>query len=58
MPTQQTTAVLEVAEAHWVMEEAVTEKMLGRRPGLLTVQADPIAQTAVVTYDPAQDVRG
>ena len=54
MPTRQTTAVLEVAGVHWATEKAVTEKVLGRRPGVLTVEADPIAQTAVVTYDPAQ----
>ena len=54
MPTRQTTAVLEVAGAHWATEKAVTEKMLGQRPGVLAVQANPIAQTAVVTYDPAR----
>ena len=54
MPTQQTTAVLEVTGAHWATEKALTEETLGQRPGVLTVQADPIAQTAVVTYDPAQ----
>ena len=54
MPTRRTTAVLEVAGVHWPTENAVTEKMLGRRPGVLTVEANPIAQTAVVTYDPAQ----
>jgi membrane protein DedA with SNARE-associated domain/copper chaperone CopZ len=54
MPTQRTTAVLEVAGAHWATEKALTEETLGQRPGVLAVQADPIAQTAVVTYDPAQ----
>jgi hypothetical protein len=27
--------------------------VLGRRAGVLAVEADPIAQTAKVTYDPA-----
>ncbi len=54
MPTQRTTAVLEVAGAHWATEKALTEETLGQRPGVLAVQADPDAQTAVVTYDPAQ----
>jgi P-type Cu2+ transporter len=54
MSTRQTTAVLEVAGVHWATEKAVTEKVLGRRPGVLAVAANPIAQTAVVTYDPAQ----
>lgn len=53
MPTRQTTAVLEVAGVHWATEKAVTEKVLGRRAGVLAVEADPIAQTAMVTYDPA-----
>ncbi len=54
MPTRQTTAVLEVAGVHWARQKAVTEETLGQRPGVLAVQADPIDQTAVVTYDPAQ----
>ncbi|WP_448609234.1 VTT domain-containing protein [Geodermatophilus sp. URMC 60] len=54
VPILQTTAVLEVAGVHWAAEKAVTEDVLGRRPGVLAVEADPIAQTAVVTYDPAQ----
>ena len=54
MSTRQTTAVLEVAGVHWATEKAVTEKVLGRRPGVLAVAANPIAQTAVVTYDPAR----
>jgi P-type Cu2+ transporter len=53
MSTRQTTAVLEVAGVHWATEKAVTEKVLGRRAGVLAVAADPIAQTAMVTYDPA-----
>ena len=53
MSTRQTTAVLEVVGVHWATERPVTEKVLGRRAGVLAVEADPIAQTAMVTYDPA-----
>jgi Cu2+-exporting ATPase len=51
MPTRQQTVVLEVAGVHWASEKAVTEKVLGRRPGVLAVEANPVGQTAVVTYD-------
>jgi Cu2+-exporting ATPase len=54
MPTQQRTAVLEVAGVHWASEKAVTESALGRRPGVVTVEANPVGQTATVTYDPAR----
>src|SRR5215213_10723806 len=54
MPTGQRTAVLEVAGVHWASEKAVAESVLGRRPGVLRVEANPVGQTATVTYDPAQ----
>jgi Cu2+-exporting ATPase len=47
------TAVLEVSGVQWASEKAVTERVLGRRPGVLGVEANPVAQTATVTYDPA-----
>ncbi|MBY0395246.1 MAG: heavy metal translocating P-type ATPase, partial [Thermoleophilia bacterium] len=31
----------------------MVEEVLGRRPGVLAVEANPVAQTATVTYDPA-----
>ena len=46
------TAVLEVAGVLWASEKAVVEAVLGRRPGVLAVQANPVAQTATITYDP------
>lgn len=48
------TAVLEVSGVHWASEKAVVETVLGRRPGVCSVQANPVAQTATVTYDPTQ----
>jgi P-type Cu2+ transporter len=54
MATQQTTAVLEVAGVHWASEKATVERVLGRRPGVLAVEANPVGQTATVTYDPTR----
>ena len=48
------TAVLEVSGVQWAIEKAVAEAVLGRRPGVLAVEANPVAQTATVTYDPAR----
>jgi Cu2+-exporting ATPase len=47
------TAVLEVSGVQWASSKAVTEAVLGRRPGVLSVEANPVGQTATVTYDPA-----
>jgi P-type Cu2+ transporter len=49
---QQRTDVLEVSGVHWASEKAVAETVLGRRPGVLRVEANPVSQTATVTYDP------
>src|SRR5262249_48270727 len=48
------TVVLEVGGLHWASERAVVESVLGRRPGVLTVTANPVAQTATVRFDPAR----
>src|SRR6476661_2934699 len=48
------TAVLEVSGLHWASSTAVTEAVLGRRPGVTHVEANPVSQTATVTYDPAR----
>jgi Cu2+-exporting ATPase len=39
---------------HYASEKAVVEQVLGRRPGVLAVEANPVAQTATVTFDPAR----
>src|SRR4051794_13130406 len=52
-PSQKTT-VLHVGGLHYATEKAVVEHALGNRPGVLAVDANPVAQTATVTFDPAQ----
>src|SRR5215213_11805977 len=54
MSAQHRTVVLEVAGVQWASEKAVAESVLGRRPGVLAVEANPVGQTATVTYDPRQ----
>jgi len=46
--------VLEVDGLHWATEKNVVEATLGRRPGVSKVEANPVAQTATVTYDPSR----
>ena len=46
------TAVLEVAGVQWASSASVVEVVLGRRPGVIEVRANPVAQTATVTFDP------
>ncbi|HTE67112.1 MAG TPA: heavy metal translocating P-type ATPase [Candidatus Binatia bacterium] len=46
------TAVLEVSGVQWASSKTVAETVLSRRPGVLAVDANPVAQTATVTYDP------
>jgi P-type Cu2+ transporter len=46
------TAVLEVRGVQWASEKARVEAVLGRTPGVHSVEANPVAQTATVTYDP------
>ncbi|GAA2877513.1 heavy metal translocating P-type ATPase [Pseudonocardia halophobica] len=48
------TAVLEVRGVLWASEKAVVETVLGRRPGVHAVEANPVAQTATVRYDPTR----
>ena len=46
-------AVLHVGGLHYASEKAVVESVLGARPGVVAVEANPVAQTATVEYDPA-----
>ena len=48
------TAVLHVGGLSWASEKAVVEQVLGRRPGVRLVEANPVSQTATVTFDTAQ----
>jgi P-type Cu2+ transporter len=54
---QQTKRVTVVLDVHPLLrgsEKAVVEAKLGRRPGVERVEANPVAQTATVAYDPAR----
>jgi Cu2+-exporting ATPase len=46
--------VLHVGGLHYASEQAVVERRLGAQPGVLAVEANPVAQTATVQYDPAR----
>ena len=47
------TTVLHVGNLHWGSEKAVVESFLRRIPGVVRVEANPVAQTATVTYEPS-----
>ena len=46
--------VLEVSGLQWATEKSRVEAVLGRRPGVLAVEANPVAQSATVTFDPTR----
>ena len=48
------TIVLHVGGLQYATEKAVVDQVLGRRPGVLAVDTNPVAQTATVTFDPSQ----
>jgi P-type Cu2+ transporter len=48
-----TTAVLEMRGVQWASSKTVAESVLSRRTGVLTVDANPVSQTATITYDRA-----
>jgi Cu2+-exporting ATPase len=56
------TVVLHVGDLHYATEKAVVEQVLAHRPGVIAVDANPVAQTATVGFDPAvtsvDDLRG
>src|SRR5688500_4176134 len=54
MTAKRSTAVLEVAGVQWAASKNVAEAVLSRRPGVVEVEANPVAQTATVTYDPSR----
>jgi Cu2+-exporting ATPase len=51
--TTPATVVLHVGRQYRASEKAVVEAALARHPGVLSVEANPVAQTATVRYDPA-----
>ena len=46
------TVVVHTGGLNWATEKNVVERVLGRRPGVLAVDANPVAQTATITLDP------
>jgi P-type Cu2+ transporter len=54
MTAKQSTAVIEMFGVQWATSKNRVEAVLSRRPGVLEVDANPVAQTATVTYDPSQ----
>ncbi len=51
--TKTATVVLHVGRQFRGSEKLVVEKALRERPGVMEVEANPVAQTATVAYDPA-----
>jgi Cu2+-exporting ATPase len=51
---QRSTAVLHVGGMYRGTEKEVVETVLRRRPGVIRVEANPVAQTASVTFDTAR----
>ncbi len=47
------TVVLHVGRQYRASEKAVVEAALARHPGVISVEANPVAQTATVRYEPA-----
>ncbi len=52
MSTDIRTIVLEVSGVQWASSKAVVESTLRRQPGVVSVEANPVSQTANVSYDP------
>jgi Cu2+-exporting ATPase len=52
--SKRATAVLDVHPMLFGSEKAVVEAVLGRRPGVEQVEANPVAQTATVVFDPTK----
>src|SRR5579864_538008 len=48
------TVVLHTGGLNWATEKAVVEKVLRKQPGVLRVEANPVAQSATVTFDSAR----
>lgn len=53
MTTHPKSTVVEVQGLHWASSKAVVENVLGQRPGVVAVEANAVAQTATVSFDPS-----
>jgi Cu2+-exporting ATPase len=49
---RQVTTVLDVSGLFWASQQNVVAARLRRRPGVLDLDVNPVAQTATVTFDP------
>ncbi|MBJ7450462.1 MAG: heavy metal translocating P-type ATPase [Blastococcus sp.] len=54
MSSTSTTTVIEVSDLLRASSKSVVEASLSRRPGVLEVAMNPVAQTATVTYEPGK----
>jgi P-type Cu2+ transporter len=54
LPVAPTTVVLHTGGLNYSGESAIVERALGQRPGVVKVEANPVSQTATVTFDPSQ----
>ena len=54
MASHTASTVVHVGGLHYATEKAVVERVLGDRPGVVAVAANPVAQTATVEYEPEQ----
>ena len=58
VPPPLETVILHVGGLHYASEKAVVEQVLGRRLGVVAVEANPVAQTATVAFNPGQTTVG
>ncbi|HKX74462.1 MAG TPA: heavy metal translocating P-type ATPase [Acidimicrobiia bacterium] len=52
--SHRATVVVEVQGLQWATQKSSIEAVLGRQPGVVTVDANPVSQTATVTIDTDQ----
>ena len=51
--TDPVNAVIELVGVQWATQKNQVEAILGRRPGVVSVNANPVSQTATVQFDPS-----
>ncbi|MEU2266680.1 heavy metal translocating P-type ATPase [Streptomyces olindensis] len=49
---EHSTALLDVRSLAWASQQSTVAAVLGRRPGVLEVEVNPVAQSATVVFDP------
>ena len=52
MSSDSRSTVLQVAGVQWASSKALAESVLSRHVGVLSVEVNPVAQTATIAYDP------